>query len=207
VTATAPHAAMSPVSAGRRVLRVMRYLALAVLFVLAGCSTPPEKAPEVASLSTPNSTGSPTSSAAPPPAAAAAERPRERLDMTPEDQEALRAPLNQCLAAQGLDARGMTLNGGGAPTDEVLKAAQKACESKDPLPPWEWDRANPEAVDFASRVVQCLRDKGVKSVEIHDNPAAPRYMISFGGPQNDSESITLGLQYAQECEIQASRKK
>src|SRR6185436_6417498 len=118
---------------------------LAALLVLTACSAQALKAPEVASLSTPAGTAAPTS-------AAKEERPRERLDMTPEDYEALVVPWKQCMADLGLDPKGRAQPGSGRPEpskDEVDRAL-KACESKDPLPPWERDATNPDAVDFAN---------------------------------------------------------
>ncbi|WNV85715.1 hypothetical protein [Umezawaea sp. Da 62-37] len=65
---------------------------------------------------------------------------------------------------------------------------------------------NPEAVDFANRVVQCLREKGVRYVEVVNDPGESTVSYAFGGPNNDSESITLGLDHAEECEIASSTK-
>jgi hypothetical protein len=174
---------------------------LAALLALAACSAPAAKAPEVASLSTPVSAAAPTS-------AAKEERPRERLDMTPEDYEALVAPWKQCMADRGLDPKGRAQPGSGRPEpskDEVDQAL-KACESKDPLPPWEKDATNRDAVDFANRVVQCLREKGVRYVEVVNEPGATTVSYALGGPNNDEQSITLGLEHVKECEIAASKK-
>jgi hypothetical protein len=173
----------------------------AALLVLTACSAPPPKAPEVASLSTPASTAPTTS-------ATKEERPRERLDMTPEDYEALVAPWKQCMAGLGLDPKGRAQPDSGRPepSKDELDRALKACESKDPLPPWERDVTNPEAVDFANRVVQCLREKGVRYVEVVSEPGATTVDYAFGGPNNDEQSISLGLEHARECEIAASAK-
>ncbi|MGI5499597.1 hypothetical protein [Lentzea sp. CA-135723] len=173
-------------------------LALALLF-LAACAKP-DAGPEVASLSTPSSSAAPTS-------AKQEDRPRERLDMTPEDIEALQAPHDQCMAEQGLDRKGRAAEPGRPqPTKEELDRALKACEHKDPLPPWEKDATNPEALDFANRVVQCLRGKGVRYVEVHNEPGAATISYALGGPNNDAASISLGLEHAKECEIASSRK-
>src|SRR6185295_1598082 len=103
--------------------------------------------PQVASLTTPGSSAAPTS-------ASQEQRPRERLDMTPEDYEALSAPYEQCLVGYGVDKKGRAPGGSGKPepSKEEIDKALKACESKLPLPPWEKDVNNPEAVDFANRV-------------------------------------------------------
>ena len=176
-------------------------LVLAALLALTACSAQSPRAPEVASLSTPASTS--TSPSAP-----KEERPRERLDMTPEDYEALTAPWRQCMADIGLDPKGRAQPGSGRPEpskDEVDQAL-KACESKDPLPPWERDSTNPEALDFANRVVQCLREKGVRYVEVVNEPGAATVSYAFGGPNNDEQSISLGLEHAKECEIRSAAK-
>ncbi|MFD4668240.1 hypothetical protein ACFWNN_00815 [Lentzea sp. NPDC058450] len=173
-------------------------LALVLLFLTA-CSKP-DAGPEVASLSTPSSSATATS-------AKQEERPRERLDMTPEDLEALQAPHDQCMIDQGLDRKGRAAEPGRPqPTKEELDKALKACEHKDPLPPWEKDATNPEALDFANRVVQCLRGKGVRYVEVHNEPGSTIVSYAFGGPNNDAASISLGLEHAKECEIASSKK-
>ncbi|MET1073274.1 MAG: hypothetical protein ABWY11_11565 [Umezawaea sp.] len=176
---------------------------LAALLLLTACSTQTPKASEVASLSTSagaSATGAPTS-------AAQEERPRERLDMTPEDFEALQAPWLQCMAEHGMDRKGRAAQPGSPePSKDQVDGALKACESKDPLPPWEKDSTNPEAVDFANRVVQCLREKGVRYVEVVNEPGETTVSYAFGGPNNDPESISLGLDHAKECEIASSAK-
>jgi hypothetical protein len=177
----------------------MKKASLALLLLLAACAEPTPQ-PKVASISEPSS-AAPTS-------AAQEQRPRERLDMTEADYEALFAPYNQCMAGFGLDKKGQVDKGrsGQPPTKEELDRALKACESKNPLPPWEKDVTNPEAVDFANRVVQCLRGKGVRYVEVHNEPGADTVGFSLGGPNNDPASISLGLEHAKECEIAASKK-
>jgi hypothetical protein len=173
---------------------------LVLLLALVGCSSP-QAQPQVASISTP-------SSAAPASAAPTEQRPRERLDMTPEDHEALNVPLAQCMSQFGMDANGRALPGSSRPqpSNEEVDKALKACESKIPLPPWEKDTTNPDAVDFAHRVVQCLREKGVRYVEVSNEPGATAIGYSLGGPNNDAASITLGLEHVKACEIAASKK-
>jgi hypothetical protein len=166
---------------------------------LAACSQAPAARQDVASLSTPAST--PASSAAP-----KEERPRERLDMTDADYEAMLVPHTQCLAQHGVGPKGQPLPGGPKPSQQGSDAAHQACESKLPLPPWEKDVTNPEAIDFANRVVQCLRGKGVRYVEVLNQPGAEAVSYALGGPGNDQQSITLGLEHAKACEIEASKK-
>ncbi|MFJ8962228.1 hypothetical protein ACIRG5_22845 [Lentzea sp. NPDC102401] len=178
----------------------MKKATLALLLLLAACGKP-EAQPQVASISTPPSSAATTS-------AAQEQRPRERLDMTPEDFEALQAPYDQCLAGFGLDKKGRSAEGSGRPepTKEELDKALQACESKSPLPPWEKDTSNPEALDFANRVVQCLRGKGVRYVEVLNEPGSEIISYALGGPNNDAASISLGLEHAKECEIASSKK-
>ncbi|GGU86090.1 hypothetical protein [Lentzea flava] len=70
----------------------------------------------------------------------------------------------------------------------------------------ERDAINPESVDFANRVVQYLRGKGVRYVEVSRRLGEEGVGVAFGGPNNDQQSITLGLQHAKECETEASKK-
>ncbi|MFD5827023.1 hypothetical protein [Lentzea sp. NPDC060358] len=177
----------------------MKKAPLALLLLLAACSAPAAQ-PEVASISTPAAASSGP--------AAQEQRPRERLDMTPEDLDALNAPYDQCMAGFGLDKKGRAdaAHGQSQPMKEEVDKAVQACASKVPLPPWEKDPANPEALDFAQRVVQCLRDKGVRYVEVLNEPGAEMITWSLGGPNNDAASITLGLEHAKECEIASSKK-
>jgi len=174
----------------------------ALLLLLAACGSP-AKPPEVASITPPGS------SAAAPTSAAREQRPRERIDGTPEDYEALLGPYNQCMAGFGLDPKGARAAEGSGrpqPTREEQDKALKACEPKMPLPPWEKDANNPEALDFANRVVQCLRNKGVRYVEVSNEPGGDTVAYAFGGPNNDAASITLGLEHVKECEIASSKK-
>jgi hypothetical protein len=178
----------------------MKKATLVLLLLLAACGKP-QAQPQVASISTPPSSATPTS-------AAQEQRPRERLDMTPEDLEALQVPYDQCMAGLGLDRKGRAAEGSGRPqpTKEELDKALQTCESKTPLPPWEKDTTNPEAVDFANRVVQCLRGKGVRYVEVLNEPGSEIISYALGGPNNDAASISLGLEHAKECEIASSKK-
>jgi hypothetical protein len=172
-----------------------------LLAALAACSTPEQKPPEIASLNTSNTAAPATPTAAPAPAE---ERPRLRLDMSNEDENALYEVLARCMAEHGVDKRKFETEG--VPSKQVMDDAQKACESKEPLPPWEKDAKNPEAVDFANRVVQCLRAKGVRYVEVVNEPNATEVTYAYGGPNNDQDSITKGLEFSKACELEASRK-
>jgi hypothetical protein len=151
-----------------------------------------DAAPKVATL---------VSAAATPSASAPAQRPRERLDTTAEEFEAMLGPYNKCMQEHGGFVKG---GSGGKParpatSGEVDKteAANKICEPQFmPLPPWEKDPANPESRDFARDVVKCLKAKGVKYVEVSDDGVS----IALGGDQNDSRSISMGMDLIPGCE-------
>jgi hypothetical protein len=186
---------------------IVRVVALAALVVLGGCSTAPEPEPKVATLET---TGSSTSASTVSSVAADAGRPRERLDMTPEEAEQMYTAYGNCVAEHGGSYKGSGESGGQNPhivSPEEDAAAAAACVDKDPLPPWEYDTANPESADFVHNVVQCLRDKGVKYVdEAPLEPGSNRRAVSFGGEQNDSDSITKGMNLVGACEKEMSVK-
>lgn len=171
--------------------------ALAIAAALSACSTPEPAAPDVASLDT----DSPRTATSTP---VEEERPRLRLDMTPEDKDAVYAVYAQCMVDHGVDKSKFETSG--IPSKQTMDAAAEACESKMPLPPWELDPKNPEALDFATQVVDCLRGKGVRYVEVSNEPNAEQVGYSFGGPNNDRESITKGLELAPECEREVSQR-
>jgi hypothetical protein len=146
------------------------------------------------------------------PAAAASkkpERPREKLGMTGEEYEALLEPYNRCMREQGFDsseakkrAADAAVAGAAAEDDAAVKA-NRICEPQYmPLPPWEKDPANPEARDFAVDVVKCLKNKGVKLVEVAEDGIS----IALGGEQNDSRSIRLGMEHMSGCEREVAAK-
>jgi hypothetical protein len=131
-------------------------------------------------------------------------QPRERLDDTAADYAALIKPYEDCMKRHGLNQKGGLLTDNRkSPSAAVSAAAKKECDPMIPLPPWELDPANPEAKDFARAVVQCLKDKGVKYVEV--NPDGPGW--AFGGPQNDAQSISKGMDLSPACEREVAAKK
>jgi hypothetical protein len=176
----------------------LRFAAVAAVAVLAGCSTPAQPEQKVATLQSPSAASavSPVSSANP--VATEAARPRERLDMTPDESQQLFETYNACLADHGFQK--------GPKVDESrLPAAENACLSKKPLPPWEYDTTNPEAVDFVHKLVLCLRAKGVRYVdEIPVTPGDDRVTFSMGGRDNDSASISKGMNLTPVCEKELS---
>jgi hypothetical protein len=145
-----------------------------------------------------------------PSTSATAERPRERLDTTPEEFEAMLGPYNKCMKEHGFTPKGRPNGTGARPATEKesasADAANRICEPQFyPLPPWEKDPANPESRDFARDVVKCLKNKGVKYVEVADDGIS----IALGGEQNDPTSISRGLDLAPACErtVAAAMKK
>nr|WP_221380133.1 hypothetical protein [Actinoplanes polyasparticus] len=173
------------------------------LVALSGCGEPAkEQGAKVATLASAAAEPSEKASAKP-------QRPRERLDTTPEEYEAMLVPYNKCMKEHGGFVKG------GAGSGSELRPAEKAemdkseeanriCEPQFlPLPPWEKDPANPEARDFARDVVACLKDKGVKFVAVSDDGIS----VALGGEQNDSRSIRKGLELMPECERQVAAKK
>lgn len=147
-------------------------------------------------------TGEATPSASP-----TVQRPRERLDTTAEEFEAMLGPYNMCMKEHGAVLKGEKPEGGiGArpATGKEIKAfdeANRVCEPQFfPLPPWEKDPANPESRDFARDVVKCLKDKGITYVEVDNDGIS----IALGGEKNDSRSIRMGMDLMPECERQAA---
>ena len=164
------------------------------LVLLAGCSATPPPEQKVATLETTQVSAPSTTPSANSP------RPRERLDMTAADYEELSKPYDQCLVDHGYDPNDKLK----MPPADMAKA-QVDCLGKKPLPPWEYDTANPESLDFVHKLVLCLRGKGVKYVdEVPPEPGADRNVFSFGGPNNDSDSITKGLNLTPVCEKELS---
>ncbi|RSM41452.1 hypothetical protein DMA12_24330 [Amycolatopsis balhimycina DSM 5908] len=189
-------------------MRPLRYLAAITAAVLmAGCSTPPPPEQKVATLQTSQAAATPSSAAN---GSTAAARPRERLDMTPEESAQLYDAYDRCLGENGLPHKGTGAGSGtgavpGRPDPAKEAAAEAACVGKKPLPPWEYDTANPQAADFLHKMVLCLRAKGVRLVE--ESPVKPgddRTAIEFGGKDNDQDSITKGLNLTPRCEKELS---
>jgi hypothetical protein len=180
--------------------------AAVALTVLPACSSPEDEAdagsaPQVATLQ--------SAAAAAPSAAASrkAERPRERLDMTSEEYEVLLEPYNKCMREQGFDPvdarKKAEVAAVGSEAEKKAEKANQICEPQFlPLPPWEKDPANPEARDFALDVVKCLKREGVKFVEVSEDGIS----IALGGDQNDSRSITLGMDRIGDCEREVAAK-
>ena len=128
--------------------------------------------------------------------------------MTPEESDQLYDAYGRCLTENGLPKKGTGSDQQIAPAkvDPAKEAAaEAACVGRKPLPPWEYDTANPEAADFLHKMVLCLRAKGVRFVE--ESPVKPgddRTAIEFGGKNNDPDSISKGLDQTPRCEKELS---
>ncbi|GAA1527809.1 hypothetical protein [Kribbella lupini] len=197
--------------------RLFRWAPLLLVAALAtGCSAgasagTADKTPEIATLTT-APPGTPSSGkpggqtkAADPDAG----RPRERIDMTDADRDRLYQGYLACLKDNGVDVlserskpkESGVLGSGGRTTDPAkAKKAGAACANKLPLPAWEIDAKNPDALDFGRKVVQCLKNKGVKYVELSTGTDSGIVGPSLGGPQNDAESIRKGMDLTPECQ-------
>ena len=173
-----------------------------VALAATGCSSGTHQ-PQVASVATiaasggSASAGSPSTSASS--AGATSSRPRERLDATASQLQAVEAPWNQCLTAHGAGRKDK-------PTQAVETAAQAACAHLQPLPPWQYDPANPQAMGFVEQVVACLHQHGVKYAQVQNPPGQGRIEIALGGPQNDSASVGAGLELIPTCDQQVLRE-
>ncbi|WP_194908732.1 hypothetical protein [Catenulispora rubra] len=117
--------------------------------------------------------------------------------MTNTQINSLYTQYSQCMATNGYSKEKNLRD------QAAMVKAQNACVSEDPLPPWQLDASNPKAAEFVHAVVQCLRDKGVQYVSA-DSPQGGQYGVSLGGPNNDSQSITLGMQDTPDCEKQVA---
>ena len=182
--------------------------AIALVGMLAACSAPPAESGAggsggIATLET----GTPTPTEAADPLFAKYGQPvRLRLDMSDEEETDAWKPRDRCLADHtpgmqdvpaGGDGTSASAGVGGDPAEAA--EADALCSRVAPLPPWELDVQNPDALRFAQSVVDCLHDRGVREVEITEADQFGRINIAFGGKSNDSSSISLGMQNVDSC--------
>lgn len=198
--------------------RLVPVLGVAAVVALAGCGSEPPADNSVATLQDHSSSAARTPDKKAAKADQDAQRPRERLDMTEEESDALWKKYNDCLSehdggrADMSDAEIDPDSGEVAsikPADAAkVKKAEAACQSLEPLPPWEYDVNNPESADFVHDLVQCLRNKGVKYVEeTPPEPGDEQRTYALGGEHNDPESIRKGLELGPECEKEVAGLK
>lgn len=137
---------------------------------------------------------------------------RTRLDMSDEESLAAWAPRDRCVADHNpMEPPSASGEGGGGSTavmGDPAKAAEAEaiCLPLAPLPPWEIDAKNPDALQFVQQVVDCLRERGVREVEVGETGSFGEIGISLGGEGNDSNSISLGMQYADACMASVAEK-
>ena len=162
-----------------------------LLGVVTACSGKADEpaSPRVASVAGP--------SAAPAPTSAKPELPRERLDTTPEEFEAMLGPYNQCMRDHGAQLKSDWVNGRTPTKADMLKhdEANKSCQTAMPLPPWEKDPKNPRARDFALAVVECLKGKGFKKAAVDEDG-----QVSVGTNKQDRATVSRALDVVPECE-------
>jgi hypothetical protein len=173
ITKTRPR----PLQCSGHVARIaVRVPAAACLFtaalVLSGCGGSSPR-PQVASLPTHGSVSSHHSAfttsteGVPDPDG----RPRQPLNATKAQQEALYSPYYACLRAHNIQFG----------TRATLAVLSK-CERHEPLPPWQFDPSNPQARVFIGRTVTCLLAKGdhARADLITNIPEqAPEWFITF----------------------------
>ncbi|MET0991565.1 MAG: hypothetical protein ABWX66_04145 [Lacisediminihabitans sp.] len=176
-------------------------VAVTAALLLVGCSSSTPD-PEVATLQTapPSRVPDAPGSGAPDDA-----RPRERLDMNASDLTVLYAEYDACMAQHDVSGLDENAHGNIGPGAAIPDDALTACAPIKPLPAWEKDRTNPLALDFAEKVIDCLRGKGVKYVELYNDPANPIVGEVFGGPTHDVQSNVLGQKYQPICEQEVYR--
>jgi hypothetical protein len=176
----------------------------AVLLAATACSTAQDapQSQKVASLAT---SDAPRSTAPSPQSQPAKQQPRFRIDMTDQEKQDLYRPYTQCMKDHGVDVLLQRAGSAQKPDKTTADNAAKACNPLLPLPAWETDASNPEAMDFAKKVVDCLRAKGVKKVEVSTNEGIVG--PSLGGPDNDQDSITKGMALTPRCEKEVSARK
>ncbi|WPF83641.1 hypothetical protein SANBI_001329 [Sanguibacter sp. 4.1] len=202
---------------------------LALVIALSACSgaqggAAETGAGEIASIPTtaapaepalPTETGSADPAPAGPPAGAAdddlfatyGEPVRLRLDMTEAEEIEAQAGYDRCMTDRtgipsGAGSTGGSIEGGVGPASPEQAAADAAasevCAPLAALPPWEHDPQNPDALNFVQAVVDCLHDRGVTYVEVVQDLGT--IGVAFGGPSNDSRSISLGMELYDQCE-------
>lgn len=146
-----------------------------------------------------------TASSAPPPPRS---RPREQLDATSSQLEALYAPYDSCLARHVSPSEIKRFAGHHIhilPYKMAGPAGLKACLPYKPLPPWQYDPTNPKALGFVEQVVACLHQNGVRYAQVIDRAGVGEIEISLGGSHNDSSSVSKGMADIPMCDQKVLR--
>ncbi|TWP45223.1 hypothetical protein FKR81_39815 [Lentzea tibetensis] len=175
----------------------MKRLIIAAVFVLTACGTAENSTPQVASLQTSGTTAT---------GAAQPEQQRARIDDTPEQARARSKPYGDCMSANGMPD---TKEEAAAMPAEEYKRLQPIafakCEHLYLLPPWEYDKSNPESLDFIHRVVECLRAAGAKAEERPAGPGEQQNSWAYVG-DNSHIGTLEGMELTQRCEKESLRK-
>jgi len=185
--------------------------ALALLAALTACAAPSADQSGDGGIATLETAAPTPTEVADPLVAKYGEPVRLRLDMSDEEEADAWKPRDRCLADHSpatpdapTGGDGDAVSGGVAEDLAGFAEAEALCQRVAPLPPWELDAQNPDALRFAQRVVDCLHERGVREVEITEPDAFGRINLAFGGEANDTTSISLGMQYVDACMVSAS---
>ncbi|SDW58498.1 hypothetical protein SAMN05421504_101969 [Amycolatopsis xylanica] len=155
------------------------------LLLLTACSTEDPRQPEVATISSSVT----TSSSAAPTSTVEGERPRHRIDETPEESKRMIAPWLACMKANGADLDTQPNSIAGAEQwSKDHKAAGDTCRNKLPLPAWGLDSENPAYRDNMHRWVKCMNDRGMNVVENVGDSESPWHYGSSNQPA-DADKI------------------
>jgi hypothetical protein len=192
-----------------RTTRVHITLVLCAGLLFSGCTGAPDTSPaaestvpgqaEIATLPTPEGEVSSTES----PGTLTEEfgEPiRLRLDMTEAEEMSAQEPYDRCIAKlAGLPEGARSSNSSDTDAQLGAKIASDAdsqgdatCSQLLPLPPWELDPQNSDAVNFAQAIVACLREQGVDGAEAVQEGG--RFTFGFG------DSVSLGMEHYDQCE-------
>jgi hypothetical protein len=162
---------------------------------------------DVATLEDGEGDGAPSAAAVHPLVERYGEPVRLRLDFTEEESTAAYARFEECVAGETADIPMPDVSDADGPVEVVPESAEdkaKADQAFDdcmvvaPLPPWEYDVQNPDAVAFTQAVVDCLRGRGVQHAEVTQD--AGQVVVSLGGEDNHGPSISLGMEHHDACE-------
>lgn len=154
--------------------------------------TPPTVARQAQTATTHPNTRRHQPAQAPPPRS----RPREQLDASSSQLQALYVPYDRCLAQHVTPSEAERFANHHIhipPYKMAGPAALRACLPYKPLPPWQYDPSNPKALGFVEQVVVCLHQSGIRYAQVINRPGVDEIEIALGGPHNDTSSISEGM--------------
>lgn len=135
------------------------------------------------------------------------DRPRQRIDDTPEQSKRVSEPYRKCMGENGIPI-GRDKNGPHLSSEEyevIQPKAWEACKDKFPLPAWELDAKNPESMDFIHRVVECLRNNGAKVEERPAEPGEDQNGFEYVG-DNSHIGTGEGMELSKKCMKESLQK-